>query len=100
MLIRPYQRGKAYVDRGRLSVPEWAVERGVMFAVVYTVHEVVHFADCYGHGEHFRAVEKRALGYWGITPEYSSGERYAARLATAFGDVVNYRGLVVSGRPW
>ena len=73
-----------------------------MYALCYTVHEVSHFANPSSyedHGEHFRTVEQRALGHWGIV-DVEYGETYASRFGTAYGHVLNRYGNVVGGKPW
>ena len=97
--VKDYQRGTAYTSRGKLSVPEWAVRRSVMYAVSYAVHETCHFVE-HGHGREFREVELRALSWWGIMVPYYATDGYPACLRTAFGHELDHVGHTLRGDPW
>ena len=98
VVVRDQSRGKAFPDKNLVKVPAWAVERGVMYALAYTVHEVGHFVF-HRHGLSFRVLERSALAHWGIVNvEY--GKTYANRFGTAYGHVLEQDGLVIRGQPW
>ena len=71
-----------------------------MYAVAYTVHEVVHLHPLGGgHHEQQRVVERTALRYWGINA-IRYGRVYCEHFATAYGHELNRCGDVIKGNPW
>lgn len=58
----------AYHEADYITIPRHAIESGQSIFIEYLVtHEICHFApNCANHKKEFRAMEDKALQFWGI----------------------------------
>ena len=94
--ITTTRRGHAYIDKGELTVPIWALAQGDDFAIYYTIHEVAHFYH-YGHGDAYKRVEDRLLSHW----ELSIGrKKHYPRTMYSKGEIVYLRDTKDEWHTW
>lgn len=85
--VRPVYRGHAYYRTGRITIPDWALEKGIEYAYSYVIHEVCHFLTIgEHHNKKFKEVETRWLREFGLVPVYRRA--YKKQLLTINGEVL------------
>jgi len=93
--INAVRRGRARTGTRKITLPRWALERGEVYTLYYTVHEVCHFV-CAAHGTAFKEVEMEVLEAWGIRPKYK--KVYLRELCSVKENVCLYCGEMQRGK--
>jgi len=73
--IKFVKQGRANINSRKITIPIWAIDRGLHFLCYYLLHEISHFICFdknldYGHHFRFKDTERRLLNEVGIIPIY------------------------------